>query len=74
MAMGNLKKQKEYWSLISVNYLVLQQVAEEWEVEAMPTFIFLKEGTVVDKVVGAKKGELQQTIAKHMATASAYWC
>ncbi|GKU99243.1 hypothetical protein SLEP1_g12115 [Rubroshorea leprosula] len=47
------------------------QVIKEWEVEAMPTFIFLKEGTVVDKVVGAKREELQQTIAKHMAIASA---
>lgn len=32
----------------------------------MPTFMFLKEGKIVDKVVGAKKEELQQTIAKHM--------
>lgn len=39
--------------------------------EAMPTFMFLKEGKIVDKVVGAKKDELQQTIAKHLATASA---
>lgn len=39
--------------------------------EAMPTFIFLREGSIVDKVVGANKDELQKTIAKHMATASA---
>lgn len=36
----------------------------------MPTFVFLKEGKVVDTVVGAKKDELQLTIAKH-ATATA---
>ncbi|KAF8405297.1 hypothetical protein HHK36_010199 [Tetracentron sinense] len=47
----------------------LQPVAEEWSVEAMPTFIFLKEGKMVDKVVGAKKVELEQTVAKHIATA-----
>lgn len=49
----------------------LQSVAEDWAVEAMPTFMFLKEGKIVDKVVGAKKEELQQTVAKHVATASA---
>ncbi|XP_059636455.1 thioredoxin H1-like [Cornus florida] len=54
----------------------LKSVAEDWAVEAMPTFIFLKEGKIVDKVVGAKKDDLQLTIAKHAsptapATASA---
>ncbi|KAL7244922.1 hypothetical protein ACSBR2_000294 [Camellia fascicularis] len=32
---------------------------------AMPTFVFVKEGKIVDRVVGAKKDELQNTIAKH---------
>ncbi|OVA08711.1 Thioredoxin [Macleaya cordata] len=45
----------------------LRTVAEEWNVEAMPTFIFLKEGKLVDKVVGAKKEDLQNTITKHCA-------
>ncbi|CAN1813974.1 Thioredoxin H-type [Linum perenne] len=44
---------------------------KDWAVEAMPTFMFLKEGKIVDKVVGAKKEELQQTINKYLATASA---
>jgi len=43
----------------------LQSVSTEWKVEAMPTFLFLKEGKLVDKVVGAKKDELQLAIAKH---------
>lgn len=49
----------------------LKSVAEDWAVEAMPTFMFLKEGKIVDKVVGAKKEELQMTIAKHAAHAAA---
>lgn len=49
----------------------LQSVAQDWAVEAMPTFVFLKEGKILDRVVGAKKDELQQTIAKHIGTASA---
>ncbi|KAH9662967.1 Thioredoxin H1 [Citrus sinensis] len=53
------------------NVLFLKSVATDWAVEAMPTFMFLKEGKIVDKVVGSKKEELQQTIAKHLATASA---
>lgn len=49
----------------------LKTVAQDWAVEAMPTFMFLKEGKIVDKVVGARKDELQQAIAKHAAPAAA---
>ncbi|KAF5735993.1 hypothetical protein HS088_TW14G00123 [Tripterygium wilfordii] len=49
----------------------LQSVAKDWAIEAMPTFMFLKEGKIVDRVVGAKKEELQATISKHLATSSA---
>ena len=51
--------------------LDLQSVAREWEVEAMPTFLFLKEGKIVDKIVGAKKDDLVQTVSKHSLTAAA---
>eukprot|EP00262_Sarcandra_glabra_P009018 TRINITY_DN22993_c0_g1_i1.p1 TRINITY_DN22993_c0_g1~~TRINITY_DN22993_c0_g1_i1.p1 ORF type:complete len:137 (-),score=30.69 TRINITY_DN22993_c0_g1_i1:324-674(-) len=46
----------------------LKTVAADWAVEAMPTFMFLKEGKIVDKVVGARKDELEQKIAKHGAS------
>ncbi|KAF7817605.1 thioredoxin H-type [Senna tora] len=49
----------------------LKSVAQEWDIEAMPTFLFLKEGKLVDKVVGAKKEELQLTISKHAGVATA---
>lgn len=49
---------------------MLQTVAKEWSVEAMPTFIFLKEGKLVDTVVGAKKEDIHQTIIKHAAVTS----
>lgn len=52
--------------------LVLQTVAQEWAVEAMPTFMFVKDGKIVDKVVGARKSDLEEMTIKHMtATASA---
>ncbi|KAJ4964286.1 hypothetical protein NE237_024225 [Protea cynaroides] len=45
----------------------LKDVATEYAVEAMPTFMFLKEGKIVDKIVGAKKDELQQKVTLHAA-------
>ncbi|XP_047332768.1 thioredoxin H-type 2-like [Impatiens glandulifera] len=53
-------------TFLKVDVDELEQVAKDWAVESMPTFMFLKEGKIVDKVVGAKKEELQQTIAKHV--------
>ncbi|CAH8385519.1 unnamed protein product [Eruca vesicaria subsp. sativa] len=49
----------------------LQSVAKEFGVEAMPTFVFIKDGNVVDKVVGARKEDLHATIAKHTGVANA---
>ncbi|OIT06355.1 PREDICTED: thioredoxin H-type 2 [Nicotiana attenuata] len=57
-------------TFLKVDVDELKSVATDWAVEAMPTFMFLKEGKIVDKVVGAKKDELQQTIAKHISSTS----
>ncbi|KAK1263142.1 Thioredoxin H2-1 [Acorus gramineus] len=40
----------------------LRSVAKEWKVEAVPTFVFVKQGTEVGKVVGANKEELEKKI------------
>ncbi|PKA48304.1 Thioredoxin H1 [Apostasia shenzhenica] len=45
----------------------LKSVAEEWKIEAMPTFIFLKDGVVVDKIVGADRDNLPKKIELHMS-------
>lgn len=50
---------------LSFQFGLFQSVAKEWSVEAMPTFLFLKEGKEVDKVVGARKEELENAITKH---------
>ncbi|XP_077233424.1 thioredoxin H-type-like [Tasmannia lanceolata] len=55
-------------TFLKVDVDELKSVAMDWAVEAMPTFMFLKEGKIVDKVVGARKDELQQKVALHMAT------
>ncbi|XP_025015709.1 thioredoxin H-type-like isoform X2 [Ricinus communis] len=68
--LAELAKKLPNVTFLKVDVDELKTVAHEWAVESMPTFMFLKEGKIMDKVVGAKKDELQQTIAKHMATAS----
>lgn len=40
-------------------------MAKEFKVEAMPTLVFVKKGKEVDRIVGAKKAELQRMIEKH---------
>ncbi|KAI3930519.1 hypothetical protein MKX01_036965 [Papaver californicum] len=54
-------------TFLKVDVDELKSVAQDWAIEAMPTFVFLKEGTIVDRVVGAKKEDLEQAIAKHTA-------
>ncbi|KAL6880081.1 hypothetical protein ACP4OV_011646 [Aristida adscensionis] len=48
----------------------LEDVAKEYNIEAMPTFLFIKNGEKVHTVVGARKEELQSKIEEH-ATACA---
>ncbi|WVZ10675.1 hypothetical protein V8G54_015205 [Vigna mungo] len=64
---------KKYANVIFLKVDVdeLKSVAQDFAVEAMPTFVFVKEGSLLGKVVGAKKEELQQTIEKHVSAASA---
>ncbi|KAK1551940.1 hypothetical protein Q3G72_007716 [Acer saccharum] len=41
------------------------EIAKEFGIEAMPTFILVKKGKEVDRLVGAKKDDLQKKIEKH---------
>lgn len=40
-------------------------MAQEFGVQAMPTFVLLKRGKEADRVVGAKKEELEKKIDKN---------
>ncbi|XP_020238958.1 thioredoxin H3 [Cajanus cajan] len=50
---------------IKIDVDELKGVSQEFNVQAMPTFILIKKGEVVDSVVGARKEELQKLIEKH---------
>ncbi|KDP45467.1 hypothetical protein JCGZ_09716 [Jatropha curcas] len=49
----------------------LSDVAQEFGVQAMPTFVLVKKGKEVDRIVGARKDELQRKIEKHRALVAA---
>nr|XP_043607679.1 thioredoxin H-type 2 [Erigeron canadensis] len=67
---AELAKKMPHVTFLKVDVDELKEIAADWGVEAMPTFLFLKDGKKVDKVVGAKKEELQQTIVKHSGSSS----
>ena len=48
-----------------------QQLAEEFTVEAVPTTLFMSEGNVVEKVVGANQQRLKDAIAAHVTIGDA---
>jgi thioredoxin-like negative regulator of GroEL len=47
----------------------MQDVTSAWEIRAMPTFLFIKEGKQIDKIVGANKDELDRKV-QHYASLS----
>ncbi|KAM6555192.1 hypothetical protein CsatB_015954 [Cannabis sativa] len=69
--LADLAKKTPNVVFLKVDVDELQDVATEWEIEAMPTILFLKEGKIVDKIVGAKKDELVEKVARYSAVAAA---
>lgn len=61
--------------VFALNSLVLlfclQTVAQEFDVQAMPTFIYMKGKEKLDKVVGAAKEEIEAKLLKHSQVAAA---
>ena len=40
----------------------IQEVASKFEVKAMPTFILMKDGVAIDKLVGANPDEIKKRV------------
>lgn len=57
----------EYTSakFIKVDVDELGPIAQEYEVSSMPTVIFIKEGKVLGKVIGANPAALKQALASY---------
>lgn len=43
----------------------LKDVAQQFSVNAMPTLVLLKQGKEVERIIGAKKDELEKKILQH---------
>ncbi|KAK8642394.1 hypothetical protein V6N13_011738 [Hibiscus sabdariffa] len=65
--LADLAKKLPNLIILKVDVDELETVAKDWSVKAMPTLIYLKEGQVIDKTVGAKKDEIEQKITLHSA-------
>ncbi|KAF8399402.1 hypothetical protein HHK36_015266 [Tetracentron sinense] len=50
---------------VTIDVDELTEVAQQFEVTAMPTFILMKHGKEVYKIVGADKKELKKKIKEH---------
>ncbi|KAI4314230.1 hypothetical protein L6164_027161 [Bauhinia variegata] len=50
---------------IRIDVDLFKEVAQEYQVEAMPTFVLIKKGKPIDRLVGARKDQLQKLIEKH---------
>lgn len=66
--LAEVAKKTPHVMFLKVDVDELKSVAEQYKVSAMPTFVFLKDGEEIDRVVGAKKDELIVAITKHAAT------
>ncbi|KAL9263658.1 Thioredoxin H-type 1-like protein [Drosera capensis] len=63
--LADIAKKTPHVIFLKVDVDELTEISVEYDIQAMPTFLFIKDGEVKDKVVGAKKEELLATITKH---------
>ncbi|OAY66301.1 Thioredoxin H2-2 [Ananas comosus] len=54
-------------TFVKIDVDELSEVSRKWKVEAMPTFVLIKGGQEVSRVVGAKKDELERKIQMFIA-------
>ncbi|VVB09297.1 unnamed protein product [Arabis nemorensis] len=54
-------------SFVKLDVDEVPDVAKEFNVTAMPTFVLVKRGKEVERIIGAKKDELENKVSKHRA-------
>ncbi|XP_057849293.1 thioredoxin H4-1 isoform X2 [Cryptomeria japonica] len=47
----------------------MADISAEWDIQAMPSFVFIKDGKQIDKQVGANKAELEKKVKNYATTA-----
>ncbi|GAA0150571.1 oxidoreductase [Lithospermum erythrorhizon] len=63
--LAELAKNMPHIIFLKVDVDEMKTLSQELKVEAMPTFIFIKDEEEIDRLVGAKKDDLQLKIEKH---------
>ncbi|GJS89450.1 thioredoxin-like protein CXXS1, partial [Tanacetum coccineum] len=53
-------------TFLTVDVDDLKDIASKYEVKAMPTFLLIKEGVVVGRLVGANPEEIKKRIETHL--------
>ncbi|XAR61707.1 Monodehydroascorbate reductase (NADH) [Bertholletia excelsa] len=66
--LAEMARNMPHVTFLKVDVDELKSVAEEWKVEAMPTFVLVKEGKIVARILGADKDGLQKAITTHAST------
>ncbi|EPS61811.1 thioredoxin [Genlisea aurea] len=63
--LADIAKKTPHVIFFKVDIDEVQALTGEYRVEAMPTFVFIKEGKEVDRLVGAVKDDLHAKIIQH---------
>ncbi|GJW24073.1 thioredoxin-like protein CXXS1 [Tanacetum coccineum] len=61
-------------TFLTVDVDDLKDIASKYEVKAMPTFLLIKEGVVVGRLVGANPEEIKKRIETHLQSNTHFAC
>ncbi|KAI3767111.1 hypothetical protein L2E82_17197 [Cichorium intybus] len=62
---AQFSKMMRHVTFLEVNVSELESIVQKYSVVAMPTFVFFKNGEIVDKILDADKYQLRACIEKH---------
>eukprot|EP00250_Pteridium_aquilinum_P031578 c43869_g1_i1 orf=211-567(-) len=65
-AFAELSKKFPQVVFLKIDVDEMQDITAQWNVQAMPTFIIIKDSKELERVVGANKEELDKRVAFHV--------